>query len=568
MPKNRHLIRVMSRGVYIPRRGNLKLRVWVGAFLLFLDTISDVYMINVLWNTPGKRNMAIANAVCVAFATLIQIGLVLSWNAKNKKGFSVSLFLFETVTILVGIKPLVDAYRIDTTSELDPLTTLEMLNDIMYFKTVEMGLESIPSAVIQTYAYLEFSSKISRQNRPAQIASIAISMLTTAFASTSMSVDSDMHPIKRRLAPKFHGYIPDAPARRVLTVVCMYTMACSHVALKTVSTALCAALDERLVVLYALSDVALHMAVKAAVGDLTFFINVRGPMNYVFTPMARLVTKLVSDFTGLLHFRHPFVLGGLIWTVNLVWSQVMAFAVTWAYMSYTPDDAAGKVKGRDIWPLLIALQVVYLVSFTTFIFSINRSFVKTFFDTTTARGFYVNWYKDTEDEKDKALVFDVHPVLYKDFEEDIFAYFLEHLPVWEAEKPDWWVAMRGEVMQKMPMSMRKNLQTAQKHIDRTVLPHQRLCIEVGERAAEAAANAAETEARLLGVLQMLTSEKEALEAELRREMNRRAAEEEEAAGKCGNKTSDCDGGDGGDDDVDDGDDNDDDVKSKLDKKTD
>ena len=38
--------------------------------------------------------------------------------------------------------------------------------------------------------------------------------------------------------------------------------------------------------------------------------------------LQRVCVKLITDYCGCLHYRHPFELGGMVFSVTLIWAQV------------------------------------------------------------------------------------------------------------------------------------------------------------------------------------------------------------------------------------------------------
>ena len=50
--------------------------------------------------------------------------------------------------------------------------------------------------------------------------------------------------------------------------------------------------------------------------------------------------KLVADYTGCLHCRHPFEMGGVAFSVSLVWAQIFPFV---ALLFYNNDEMKGSI---------------------------------------------------------------------------------------------------------------------------------------------------------------------------------------------------------------------------------
>jgi len=71
--------------------------------------------------------------------------------------------------------------------------------ELTYTKGSEMFAESIPSAVLQTYAVLQ-----ARMVERAAVFSLLSSAAAIAFASSTISMDFDINPINRLNYPSFY----------------------------------------------------------------------------------------------------------------------------------------------------------------------------------------------------------------------------------------------------------------------------------------------------------------------------------------------------------------------------
>ena len=52
-------------------------------------------------------------------------------------------------------------------------------------------------------------------------------------------------------------------------------------------------------------EIVLYLAYKIARGDFLYFFRVEGVMAIVSSFWTRSLVKIIADFTGCLHFRHP-----------------------------------------------------------------------------------------------------------------------------------------------------------------------------------------------------------------------------------------------------------------------
>ena len=130
------------------------------------------------------------------------------------------------------------------------------------------------------------------------------SAAATAFAATSMSYDFDISPIKRKKNPTFYGYVPNLGRGKVFGLM-LLSNTC-HVINKYFSSALFLVASPLWFLIYSTGDMGLYFAIKIARRDFFTWIPVRGTtMQCAYAFLHRIVQKVLSDFTGIVHYRHP-----------------------------------------------------------------------------------------------------------------------------------------------------------------------------------------------------------------------------------------------------------------------
>ena len=142
---------------------------------------------------------------CHSLFILLQFCLV--WAQNRKKGKK-KVFL-ETIPVIVGLKPAVDAYRVVNCAKIEEFQLVDPIMEMTIIKVIEMFAESIPGVIIQLSSILS-DGKLSKP----VVASLAISALTTGFISGTISYDFDTDPLRRVENPDFYGYIPNNATRR------------------------------------------------------------------------------------------------------------------------------------------------------------------------------------------------------------------------------------------------------------------------------------------------------------------------------------------------------------------
>ncbi len=87
--------------------------------------------------------------------------------------------------------------------------------------------------------------------------------------------------------------------------------------------------------------------------------------------------------------------------------------------------------------MLGALEATFVLSFGLFLLCIKRKYVRTFFDTNTAKQHLKKCFLAATSDEARSEVLEVHPSLYSDFVDDIKLWVQERQAVWDYERPPW-----------------------------------------------------------------------------------------------------------------------------------
>ena len=66
-------------------------------------------------------------------------------------------------------------------------------------------------------------------------------------------------------------------------------------------------------------EILLYLMWKLLRGDFLYWVRVEGVFGVMFSLVVRILVKVVVDFTGCFHFRHPYELGGAVFSASMVW---------------------------------------------------------------------------------------------------------------------------------------------------------------------------------------------------------------------------------------------------------
>lgn len=151
------------------------------------------------------------------------------------------------------------------------------------------------------------------------LASILVSAIATGFTCTIVSHDIDTDPASRRKNPTFYGYVPDAAMERTINFASTWTLCTCQMIARSVLTALLLLVHVNWFWIFFGADLTLFFMYKIFVQKEFFHrVPTRGLIASVFaTICVRIVVKVLTDYTAIIHFRQPAELSGLYWTLNL-----------------------------------------------------------------------------------------------------------------------------------------------------------------------------------------------------------------------------------------------------------
>ena len=293
-----------------------------------------------------------------------------------------------------------------------------------------MFAEAIPSSVLQTYAILG-DDHVSKR----AVFSVFISAACIAFASSTISMDMDTDPAKRLTSPNFYGYFPDK--NRMMVFILMNLMTTAHVLMKVLACSLMLRLSALWFWMYLGCDMGLYFLYKFARDDLRYWFDFRGALSWLITFVIRVTSKIVVDFTLLVHMRHSFELGGAYWSFNVFTNQAFCFISVFLYGEYS-DASEDMIEA--LWQLVGGLFLASMLNFLLFLWNINKEYRGTFFSNVTGKHFHCGLWRDAATDKQKFTVFRKHKSYYFIIKEDVKLWLALNWESWDEERPEWWTA--------------------------------------------------------------------------------------------------------------------------------
>jgi hypothetical protein len=304
------------------------------------------------------------------------------------------------------------------------------MDELTGMKCIEMFAEAIPGVIIQLMA-------IATRDKEVGISawlSVAVSAITTGFASATISYDWDTDPARREHSPAFYGYIPAKASKRTVVFVSMMLFTAGMLLIRCTTIVLLGLMGGSWAFLYIGVDLGLYLLVKVLRGDFWYWMAVGGNAEIGSSILVRVVIKIIVDFTSMVHFRHPNEVGGAYWLFGLVLTMGSLPVSIYLYLfsPYVDDN-----------PIYIASFIVkYIIPTTTiclglFFFNIESKYLHTFWSTQKSKDMTMAYFLDGKNDEMKIEVFGSSRHHWVSIEGEIKIWVGLNWAKWEEEQPEW-----------------------------------------------------------------------------------------------------------------------------------
>jgi len=265
--------------------------------------------------------------------------------------------------------------------------------------------------------------------------------MTTGYTSASIAYDLDVRPAHRRCRPSFYGYVPDKSILRTLVFVCLALNSALLLLLQSFSCALLILANANYLLAYLAGDMALYFVWKLARNEFMYFVRLYGRGGCLAAVLLRTTDKLLLNFTGLVHWRNPSMMGGTAWMASITTTICWAFASVHLYFT-TAKEGPRALEEATAWTLVSSLSGAWLLVFAVFfLFLIKREYRRTFYTTMTAREGIQHDLYDVEgsfvDERCAELVSKFNMHWWTELRPQMRTHLAINWARWEVEKPEW-----------------------------------------------------------------------------------------------------------------------------------
>jgi len=401
----------------------LKARVTVGAITSMADLLTDVYVTYMFWS---DEKYGYFKASLASLALSIGIQMLVVWIQNSNLGMK--KVLCEWFPILIGYKPAVDAYRVATGAKQEVGAAFDPMFEMSCMRVSEMFAEAIPGVIIQLMAI----STSDKDVGTSAWLSVAVSAITTGFASATLSYDWDTDPAKREVAPAFYGYVPAKASKRTLVFVSMLLLTAGMLLIRCTTIVLLGLMGGSWAFLYIGADLGLYLLVKILIGDFWWWMPLGNKFEIVSSILARLIIKIITDFTCIVQFRHPNELGGAYWLFGLVLtigSLPVSIHVASPYVDKRAIDIASTIVNYSILTTTMCFAVFFL--------TIERKYWHTFWSIQRGKDLTMAYFLEGESDAIKIEVFCNSRHHWVSIEGEIKKWVQSNWAKWEEEKPEW-----------------------------------------------------------------------------------------------------------------------------------
>ena len=162
-----------------------------------------------------------------------------------------------------------------------------------------------------------------------------------------------------------------------------------------------------------------------------YFVRAKGIVAVLCSAAHHIVIKVIANFSGCIHLRHSYGLGGTAFIFSMMWVQALPFV---ALQYYEGDD----VEAIKIF--LVCSFCIWLILNIVFFCTIDLDFMGTFFGTITAAQYTVELFQNATDD---AMKFDAAFTNRISFTKPIHGEIKEwvrlNIDRWRLEAPEWFV---------------------------------------------------------------------------------------------------------------------------------
>jgi len=203
-------------------------------------------------------------------------------------------------------------------------------------------------------------------------------------------------------------------------------MSALHNLSRSLGCALLAFSDAEMALLFIGGEIGLYLVFKILRQDFHYWVPSLPLIACIFD---RIIVKIIADFTGCLHYRRPYELGGLGFTISVIWAQAFPFVA----LQYFDGEMKDIMRG-----FLVASLSAWLMLNIIFFCTIDLSYLNTFFGSKTAPQYTCELFLTGKEDYSKfRAVFKNRNDYTKSIHGEVKEWVAANIDQWKREKLDW-----------------------------------------------------------------------------------------------------------------------------------
>jgi len=268
---------------------------------------------------------------------------------------------------------------------------------------------------------------------------------SAAFVSEAvsyMTYAKDISEESRRTGKIFYGFVPLRGVRLVVVKWSMYLLSFCQLLGKSLMVVVLYRTGGKPLVFAVLGgEMVAYLSFKLVRRDFRYWLPMPRGTSLAFSLLMRVIVKVICDFTGFLHARHPYEMGGFYWLMNMVWTQASVFGAIKLKEKFGRGvedemeiDMERVVNEENFQMIASVLLLLWLVAILGLFFGSEQELRKTFYSTMTAKQYTEALFDSGEDEI-MGAVFENHRTYYREFEGEIKVWLGENWSGWHETRP-------------------------------------------------------------------------------------------------------------------------------------
>jgi len=250
-----------------------------------------------------------------------------------------------------------------------------------------------------------------------------------------MAIDFDTNPPRRSYSPAFYGYVPDGNMERLKVFLLMFLIMIAHVTSTSMGMAFLFTISPSSAYAYLAASMGVYLMYRACRGDLHCWLPLEGKTGWFLSILTRVCIKMIVDFTGCIHFRHPYELGGLYYSLTLLQAQIGSAVCAKLYVDASDGDADA-IAAEMVYRVVATASVAWACCYSLFFAHIKKGYAGSFIDTRSAIQYTVNLFNDPKaSDHQKAETLGCARSYWSSIEDELRKFLAEKWTVWEQEEP-------------------------------------------------------------------------------------------------------------------------------------